>query len=86
MFPKRNLKTGHLIFLDIRDSPAENILRERKINKLDFKTMGPYAVFTYKSHKLDMAVNGIPECRSSDRVLPAPHGAGNVHVCGQEKN
>ncbi len=74
-FPNRNLRTGDLLFLDVRDSPAEKVLFERRRNKLDPKTMGHFLVSENRGHTLDIDVNGIPERILPDRVTPAP---GNV--------
>ncbi len=74
-FPNINLRAGDLVFLDIRDSPAEKVLLGRRRNKLDPKTRSPFVVIENHGHTLDIDANGIPECISSDRVRPAP---GNV--------
>ncbi len=71
----RNFRTEDLVFVNVRDIPAEKFLSERRRNKLDPETMGPFVVIEYHGHTLDIDVNGIPECITSYRARPAP---GNV--------
>lgn len=53
-FPNRNIRTGDLVFLDVRDSPAEKVMLGRRRNKLEPKTMGPFVVIADHGHTLDI--------------------------------
>ncbi len=53
-FPNINLRAGDLVFLDMRDSPAEKVLLGRRRNKLDPKPMGPFVVIANHGHTLDI--------------------------------
>ncbi len=61
-FTNISLRAGDLVFLEMRDSPAEKVLLGRRRNKLDPKPLGPFVVITNHGHTLDIDVNGILEC------------------------